>query len=191
MYAERWNEGELLSSPAAFLPPSTPTSLSSQWQVHVSWLQPHNFREGWMAEFCSPTPTHLPPSCALYILQPWPFPALHNWMSKAAAATYLALWLTAVLLSEPRCICAVFIASFTFAVIESLPHAKYAPSDGLMRAWKGSVRGLCVCVCVWELTDRLHNSIQQFWGNMMAVFLCVVHCVWAAQISLWLSDKHC
>lgn len=38
-----------------------PTFLSSQWQVHVSWAQPHNFQESWMAVFCAPHlhPPHL------------------------------------------------------------------------------------------------------------------------------------
>lgn len=38
-----------------------PTFLSSQWQVHVSWAQPHNFQESWMTVFCAPHlhPPHL------------------------------------------------------------------------------------------------------------------------------------
>lgn len=83
----------------------------------------YNFQEGWMTAFCDPHPTPFtqpnpsltpPPS----IHQLWPAPSLYSWLSKAAAATYLALWLTALLPSALHCICAVFIASFTFAVIE-------------------------------------------------------------------------
>lgn len=141
-----------------------------------------------MAAFCTPTP---PPSLwlPLSIHHLWPMLELYNWMSKVAAATYLALWLTAVPLSELHCICAMFIASFTFAVIESLPMRNMHCQTGrCVRGWNPS----CVYVTCgsWELTDRLHNSIPKFWGNLTAVFLCV--CVWASTyVCLWLDANMC
>lgn len=116
-------------------------SPSCHWQVPVSWLEPYNFSGG--SEGCAlyplPLPqTQTPPKTHLFLSAHLrPSPSLYSWMSKAAAATYLVLWLTALLLNALHCICAVFIASFTFTVIESLPYAKYAPSKG--RVW--------VCVC--------------------------------------------
>lgn len=183
---EGWNEGRmLLSSPTASHPPSIPP-LSSQRQGHVSRLQQHNFQVGQMAAFCTPTP---PPSLWLPLHHLWPMLELYNWMSKVAAATYLALWLTAVPLSELQCICAMFIASFTFAVIESLPMRNMHCQTGrCVRGWNPS----CVYVTCgsWELTDRLHNSIQKFWGNLTAVFLCV-YVRASTYVCMWLDANMC
>lgn len=127
-----------------------------------------------MAAFCTPTP---PPSLwlPLSIHHLWPMLELYNWMSKVAAATYLALWLTAVPVSELHCICAMFIASFTFTVIESLPMRNMHCQTGrCVRGWNPS----CVCMLRVGAGSWLTGYITQFRNSegTWLLFSCVSVC---------------